>query len=212
MSKSVKLHLVGYLAVLVVILAYPIWTIWKFESRRIPSQEFLFQCAVYDPYDPMRGRYVQLSFDQEQITLSQALPTDYRSHDFCYAVLETDRTDGYAKIVRLVISQDEVLSGEWALKLSTDEIWTRAPDTLDKDDSNQHPYSLRLPFKRYFVNERIAPKADKLLNALVVSSSGKEPEARVALKVRVLATGDYAVEDLLVDGRPLREVVAEMKE
>lgn len=201
MSKVAKIRLGCYLAVLVGILAHPLHTIWKYEFSDIPSREFLFQCAVRDPYDIMRGRYVQLSFDQENITLPENRLANYHRSLEVYAVLK-EGEDGFAKIVDLVTSRDEVPQDGWPLRISSNDVWNT--NWQPNDENKRISYRVRFPFERYYVNEKLAPQAEKVIgSALSVDASRK-----VALKVRILEGGEFAVEDLLVDGRPLREVIA----
>ena len=122
MSKVVKIRLGLYLVVLAAICAYPLYVIWQVEGGSIPARQFVFRCSAYDPYDPLRGRYVQLSFDQENILLDRALSRDSLAQPHLFAVLETDG-EGYAKITDVVDSLSAVPTGSWALKIPANDIW-----------------------------------------------------------------------------------------
>ena len=201
MSKATKIRLGCYLAVLVGILAHPLHTIWKYEFSDIPSREFLFECAMRDPYDIMRGRYVQLSFDQGNITLPENRSATYPRGLEVYAVLK-EGEDGFAKIVDFVTTRNEVPQDGWPLRISSDAVWNT--NWQPNDENKRISYRVRFPFERYYVNEKLAPQAEKVIRG--------ESSTKVALKVRILEGGEFAVEDLLVDGRPLREVIAETAE
>ena len=205
MSKATKIRLVCYLVVLAGILAHPFHTIWKYEFSDIPSREFLFECAMRDPYDIMRGRYVQLSFDQENITLPGNRPANYPRGLEVYAVLK-EGEDGFAKIVDLVTARNEVPQDGWPLRISSDAVWNT--NWQPNDENKGSSYRVRFPFERYYVNEKLAPQAEKVISSALLGNASQ----KVALKVRILAGGEFAVEDLLVDGRPLREVIAETAE
>ena len=228
MRIPTKIRLACYLVVLVAIIAYPVYTICKFEFMDIPSKEFLFRCEVYDPYDVMRGRYVQLSFEQEHIVLNKDLSTiadDYEADGYLYALLEED-ADGFAKITDFVLRGSELGNHSWKLLLPADGIrhasrnyWISHPDDPHAPEevkaSNAPPvyaYTLRLPFGRYYLNEKLAPKAEEVIRAVLQSSREGEAGGVVALKVRILETGDYVVEDLLIDGVPLRKYLGKTEE
>ena len=45
--------------VLVVQIAAICWLIWRYESIVRHGTEVRFRCEAYDPYDPLRGRYLR---------------------------------------------------------------------------------------------------------------------------------------------------------
>ena len=65
---------------------------------------------------------------------------------------------------------------------------------------------------RYYLNEKLAPLAEEVIRKALQSSREGESGKMVALKVRILETGDYVVEDLLIDGVPLRNYLGETEE
>ena len=223
MKIPTKIRLGCYLVVLAAIFAYPVYTICKFEFMDIPSKEFLFRCEVYDPYDMMRGHYVQLSFEQEHVTLNKDLSTianDYEADGYLYALLEEDE-DGFAKIKDFILEGNELSDNSWKLLLPAGRIWhsprnywishpddPHVPEEVkDQNAPPVYEYTLRLPFERYYLNEKLAPLAAEVIRKALQFS-----DTTVALKVRILETGDFVVEDLLINGVPLRRYLGYVEE
>lgn len=67
---------------------------------------------------------------------------------------------------------------------------------------NDGQHLFQLPFQRFYLNERDASTAERLL---------QEAE-RAELAVQVYPNGNYAVRDLLLDGEPLREALRKIRE
>ena len=61
MKRSELIRLVCYLAAFAFILFHPVRTIMRFSFPSVKGVEYRFPVTAYDPYDPMRGRYVRLN-------------------------------------------------------------------------------------------------------------------------------------------------------
>lgn len=184
MSKPNAVRFVCCLLAFGAALVWPIQRIYQFESS--PDYTvYRFKVGFYDPYDPMRGHYLHLNvrlnrWEDEKGTLKgKALPRRL------WAKFTRD-AEGFAKIEGLYIEKPEGGSAIQVPFYSFDKRIFRI---------NQYPFS------RYYINEQLAPEAETLLrNATDANRSGE-------LRVRIYSDGRSAIEDLLIDGKPLRELL-----
>ena len=194
LTKPNILRLVFFVAAFAAALYYPVNRVLSFERPKEKPVEMRFPVRAYDPYDPMRGHYLQLSFDT-RLKLPKGecewmAPRDgVRRRPQALAVLETG-PDGNARVTGFA-PLDAPPAGKPFVRLPYYYAFK------DKKDDGLH-VSFRLPFDRYFINEKLAPDAEVLIGNI---TRGKKHSA--VLVVNVYADGRHAVKDLLVDGRPL---------
>ena len=181
MSKR-KILLSGvYTLALVLILWYPVGKILRFEFPAAAPVEIKFKATVYDPYDPMRGRYVRLT------VLPYRIETADKKSRFTYspggskgyAVIEKTPS-GFAKVLRLEKDPSKIGKGEIAVKVKGiyyNYGWKKTPAA----------YRFTWPFDRFYLNELKAPELEAELR------NNRHP---VVLKVRIFPSGDYAVAGL----------------
>lgn len=164
----------------------PLSGIWQHE--RVISRGTLvrIECAAPDPYDPLRGRYLAVRPAQSSVSKPKGFPQGGGLVPV-WATLEPG-DDGLARITALSL---EPVSGptvipltarSWGTTSGTDMIW------------------LEWPFDRFYLNERLAPEADKL-----VTDRFRDGTKTIA-EVRIL-DGRAVLTDVLVDGTSIREVV-----
>ena len=186
LTKPNILRLVFFILAFAAALYYPVRKVLAFERPAVPPTELRFRVKGYDPYDPMRGHYLQLNTR----TVFKFAPEKWRerfggaARRKAFAVLEADQ-DGFARVTDL-LPADQAPSGKAFITVR--RFW-RDNDSV----------ALHLPFDRYYLNEKLAKPAEKLL---FKATSAKKP---AVLVVAAYADGNYAVRDLLIDGRPLRE-------
>ena len=154
MKINKKLLLGFYTLTLAAILYYPASVIAKIEFPSAEPVELKFKVRLYDPYDPMRGRYVSLKAfpDSWQAKDAKLL---HRTKSSIAAVFEKD-ADGFAKISRLDFWHN-VKPGEPAVRLSH----VRFDNGIYRKQ-----YRFELPFKRYYTNEFKAPELEENLQKL----------------------------------------------
>lgn len=159
-----------------------------------------FRTGIFDPYDPFRGRYVQLRFELSRVDYGDVeevnLSTDegYVRED-AYVMLETD-TDGFAKIKSIQVSRPE--GGLYLY--TTVRIHSRGI------------LYIHLPFDRYFMNEKAAPEAERLF----MEANRSRPEMGQAepwsndnyASVRVYK-GTAVIESLYVSGKTIETLLKE---
>lgn len=195
MKRSELIRLVCYLAAFAFILFHPIRTIMRFSFPSVKGVEYRFPVTAYDPYDPMRGRYVRLNLsDAGRVRLpKKIINLAASSRKACFAVLEKT-PDGKAKIVDLVSARKEIPAGKHFIPVKY-SWFNRDYDSKKKKYLKTGRHHIRLPFERFYLNERKAPKAEQLL---------QNRKNKAELIVILYPDGIYQVKDLLINGKSVR--------
>ena len=165
-------------------LAVPASMILKRERVLAHGQAFKFRTAPVDPYDAFRGRYVALGFDRNSV----AAPP---GHDFArgqtvHVRLEED-ADGFATFAEVLRERPD------AAPYLTTKIQYVGGNMVH----------LRLPFDRFYMDEDAAPAAEQ---AYWKYSASSNRNAHVQVRIE---KGFAVLEDLYVDGQPIREYLAQ---
>ena len=191
LTKPNILRLVFFIATFAGALYIPLREVLAFERPKTPPTGMRFGISGCDPYDPVRGHYLDLNTG----VLLKLSPDEYRKSENlflarrkkAFAILETGE-DGIAKVTGLVPA-DRAPAGKTFVTVRN--FWL----PKGKGDLEAVVY---LPFDRYYIDEKLAKPAENLLQQAVARKSA-------VLVVDIYADGRYAVKDLLIDGRPLRE-------
>jgi len=209
-----------YLALLILALAQlgPVaWMIGEREHVIANGEEVKFLTRLYDPYDPFRGRYVALRFEEENFESDTDL--DFPVAALIYAVLTVD-DEGYARVVSL---QQEVPAGDAALYLRI-EGWhvnsVNQPSPVKQEDGSspatspeperRYNYWLKFPFDRYYMNEKAAPEAERRFMAARRANSDEGMNRDTYLCVRIL-NGKAVSSALYIEGKPVEQLLGEAK-
>lgn len=201
MKRSDTIRLFCYVAALAFILFYPVRKIWQFKFPATKGHVFRFRVTAYDPYDPMRGRYVRLNLRE---TGRVILPDKNRDLNFRYgqpvlAVLKQERDqDGndWTKIVDLAADRKELPPGTLFYLPVRYSGFVRDYDSKTRKFLKTGKHTVRLPFDRFYLNERKAPEVEKLL---------QKRGSKAELIVIVYPGGIYQVQNLIVNGTPVRK-------
>lgn len=174
------LRLCIFLLVALIQITVPASMIWKRHHTLRDGRAWKFRTAPVDPEDPFRGRYVALRFAAEQSAQPEEIAV-HSSHSV-YVRLKAD-PDGFAQVERV---SEEPLSGDDVVRA----------DAASYYEGKQH---VTFPFDQYWLDETIARQADR---AYEEHSRRGADNAYVIVRVR---DGDAALEQLYIDGVPLRE-------
>jgi hypothetical protein len=169
----------------------PLSGIWQHE--RVIARGILvrIECAAPDPYDPLRGRYLAVRPAQSTISEPEGFPEGSGMVPVWATLEEGD--DGLARIKSVSL---ESVSGPTVIPLTA-----RSWGTINGTDT----IGLEWPFDRFYLNERLAPDADKL-----VAERFRDGKRTVA-EVRLL-DGRAVLTDVLLDGVSIREIVKQERE
>lgn len=173
--KSARLLLFALLAAAQ--LAVPAYMIARQQITLREGRVFKLRTAPVDPYDAFRGRYVALRFDAGSLPSTEPWKQGQRA----FAILG-EGGDGFAKVERLVA---EPAPG------ANDAI----PVTIGWANR------LNFPFERYYLEESVAPQAEK---AYQTANRRESQNAWVTIRVR---DAYAALEELFIEGKPIRDFV-----
>ena len=161
--------------------AAPLSQIWTHEQVLTQGMLIKIKCSAPDPYDPLRGRYLAVRPVQREISV----PADLKLQRgmFVYGIL-TPGADGLSTITSLSLTPPA--SGAY-LRFRSGYIYSTGA-------------TINWPFDRFYVNEKLAPEADKWFAENIRSDKG------ITAEVRVL-NGRAVLEDLSMDGKSFRDIL-----
>jgi uncharacterized membrane-anchored protein len=168
--------------------------IHRHQSTLEHGTAYRFQTAPVDPVDPFRGRYVALDFEAAWVGVPRG--RDYVVGQRMYAPIVVNR-DGHA---RLLPPLPEAPSEGDYLRVRVG--W-----------QDQNRLRLQLPFDRYYMDEGLAPEAERLYwsGNLPGTRDEEEPQRPAYVVVRVRG-GHAVIEELYIDELPVRERVQQALE
>ena len=166
----------------------PLAGIWQHE--RVISRGTLvrIECVAPDPYDPLRGRFLAVRPAGSRVPKPEGMVG--RDAVPVWATLE-EGDDGLSRIQSLSI---EPVSGPTVIRLMA-----KWPDW--ERQTTAETVLVEWPFDRFYLNERLAPDADKL-----VAERFREGQEQPVAEIRLL-DGRAVLTDVLVDGVSIREIV-----
>ncbi|UCD55711.1 MAG: GDYXXLXY domain-containing protein [Candidatus Omnitrophota bacterium] len=171
-----------FCCVAVIQVATPISMIINKEMILKDGTQFRFKTRPVDPYDAFRGRYVALGIEQNNVVLtgSQKL----QRGQMVYVCLGKDE-NGFAKIDKVTEKRPKgnayIKSRVWSIR-------------------SKKAY-FRLPFNRYYMDEKAAPQAEI---AYRKHSRRSKRDAYITVRVK---SGNAVIEELYISGIPIKEFV-----
>ena len=163
--------------------AAPLSQIWTHEQVLTKGTLIKLICNAPDPYDPLRGRYLAVWPTQNEVSVPEDLKLQRGMH--VYATLTTG-ANGVATISQLSLTPPA--AGDF-IRVRTGYVY----------EQKAH---IEWPFNRFYINEKLAPEADKWFAENI---RGDKP---ILAEVRVL-NGRAVLADLSLDGKPFREILKE---
>lgn len=180
--NGTTLRLILFVALALAQLAVAGRAIFLSELTLRNGEVYRFRLAPVDPVDAFRGRYVALRFTEDRAPIAEEVP--HLSQDKVFVPLVVD-DEGFATFGPATLEAPE--NGPFLHLQSGVEFL---------DDDGERRLSLALPFRRYYMTEKLAKEVDRSL-----WRRGIRP-AWVTVRVR---DGLGVIEDLYVDGLPVRE-------
>ena len=187
-----KIILILFILVALVQVYVPAKMILDREGILLKGTEFKFKAAPIDPYDPFRGKYITLTF--EEVTTIIGNEQDWNRDEIVYVLLTTD-VSGFAKI-RSVSK----------VRPATDEAFLEAKvHYVTRNGLNK--LTVEYPFDRYYMEESKAYNAE-LIYRRSINDTNRTTYALVRVK-----NGEAVLKDVLIDGTSIKELVKqEVKE
>lgn len=188
---SGRLLLLALVAVCAVQWAVPVYLVQRGQTTLAQGTQYRFRTAPIDPVDPFRGRYVVLDFEAARLALRTGADT-FDAGQRVYAPIAVGN-DGFATL------------GVPAVAVPTGGDYLQARVQW----VNGGEIGLRLPFDRYYMDEHAAPEAERRYwEASRRPGASDDEDAHKPAFVTVRVRDGYAVlEELYIDGRPVRELV-----
>lgn len=141
MQKNKKLFYL-FIGLAMMQLAAPLYMIWHWEDVLQNGRQYHWVTAPVDPYDALRGRYVDLGFKERKID-PQGGETFKRGQTAYAMIAENEK--GYAVVTGISSLRPE---GNSYVKIKVSYV---------QQDGSVH---FVLPFKRYYMQEDMAPAAE----------------------------------------------------
>ena len=187
------------------------WLIVRYERVVQCGTEVRFKCKAYDPYDPFRGRYLNMDVSETVDQLSPALATNsapWRKIPDVFVRVEPT-TNGLWRVAEA--SYEKTAEGVW-LKPEKARFRHRLSWNDKRKDESYNDFDARreaagcvlevsFPHQLY-VNEKLAPKAEELLNKKMAD----------AVAVYRVLNGDVVLTDIEIAGKSIQREVRESLE
>ena len=185
-----KIRLTLFSLIAIAQLAVPAQMIWQQEQTLKLGREFKFETAPVDPVDAFRGRYVALSFKDASVQNPNATYIcNIPNGATVYVTLGVD-ANGFAKPLTASLAS-----------VKGDNVIRARVGWQDGDKLN-----LVFPFNRFYLEEKNAPRAEEIYRK---TNREAKPNAPHNTYVTVRVYHDSAaLEDLYIDGKPIREILA----
>jgi hypothetical protein len=169
----------------------PLSGIWQHERVIARGTIVRIECGAPDPYDPLRGRYLAVRPVESRVPKPEGMAEGITDRDAVpvWATLVAGK-DGLSRIESLSL---EPVAGPTVIRLVAKwPHWGGSP--------RRETVFVEWPFDRFYLNERLAPDADKLVADWL--RDGKKTVAEVSL-----LDGRAVLTDILFDGVSIRELV-----
>lgn len=186
--KSKVLLLVLFLVVVAAQLYVPASMILNRESVLEEGAVYKFKTAPIDPSDPFRGKYIWLNFEADIFTVSDK--DAWESGETVYARIDRDE-DGFARLADVTKTAPE--EGDYI---------TTTVSFVDNDNDLYLDYD----FEVFYMEE------SKAYDAELLYREARRDSLRTTYALVHIKEGDVVVSDVLIDGKPIREIVIERQE
>lgn len=194
MNKNTYLLL--FVCACVAQLAIPVSMIASRELILRQGEVFRFRTVPVDPYDPFRGRYVSLRL----FPLSAPAPiATFSYQEKAFAHIEVD-DDGFVQFKALSLTPPDDVP---YLKVRVRGVAPRQLTGAGRPGDVPTHVRVTLPFDRYYMQEKLAPEAER---AYIDGWRREGLSAYVSVRIR---SGSAVIEDLYLDGKPIRQYLAE---
>ena len=158
--------------------------IFNREKVLSDGKEFRFKAAPVDPYDPFRGKYIVLSFEENAAQVTDV--SDWTYGDPVYVSLVEDE-NGFAKI-QSISNEEPVGASDYVL----------ASINFFMEDSLSNVV-IDYPFNRFYMEESKAYDAEHAYNESLRDTSG------VTFAIVSIKNGDAVIKDVFINGIPIKE-------
>ena len=185
-----KISIIGFILTCIAQLFIPAKMIMDQEDILNSGTEYKFRTRPVDPNDPFRGKYITLDYQDNTFPINDR--DNWRYREEVFVQLTTDG-EGFAQIKNVTKSVPN--SAEY-LKA-----------TIQYVNAKNDAYELVIdyPFDRYYMEESKAkPAEDAYRNA-------NRDTAQIAYALVYVKNGGAVLEDVVLDGVSIKNIVEEME-
>lgn len=144
---------------------------------------YKFKCIFYDPVHPFQGRYLALNYPTAELKSQEKI-----TGNTIYCIIDTDSA-GYAYFKSVHLSAPPV----------ENYITLQQPDFGFNDTGKKEIY-LQPPFTKFYIDENMAPKAEKLVSQALNDSA----EVWAEVQIR---NGNYVLKDVKINDISVKKLV-----
>lgn len=177
-------YLLGFGAMVLLQWLVPLQSVFNQEKIGREGHTFRFRCAPVDPADPFRGKYITLQFQDN--SYSSSFPFQLSSGDQIYVQIQNDSAD-FAIIKDISINPPEYVSHYFLA-------------TVQSYFSESNLVTVDFPFNRYYLEESLAPMAEKFYFESLQDST------KVTYALVNIHQGQAQLTDVHIDGISIRQL------
>ncbi len=186
--------------------------VWRYERIVQKGTEVRIKCQAYDPYDPLRGRYLRVTVSETCTNILFEVDADNYwkvPEGDIYAKLAKAPGDGGLYLVEAV-AREPADAGLWVKTKSLRLARVLGHEDKRKGESYDEFYARQresgtkavVSFPdQLFVNEKVAPEAEELLRKAIAS----------AVAVFRVLDGEIVLTDIEIGGKPILSAVREKR-
>lgn len=194
------------------------WLIFRYERVVTKGTEVRFNCQAYDPYDPLRGRYLRVNVRESTTNIAEEIR---RKCDSANGRFILEKADRKAVLVRV----EPNINGVWrvveaAFTPSNEGVWIKPKDIIADYNLSYSEQGVKEKWSEFqkrraasgvkivaempnqlFINETIAKKAEKILQE-ATSVKGKG-----AVAVYRVLNNEIVITDIEIEDKSVKAIV-----
>lgn len=147
------------------------------------------KCELYDPYDPIKGRYLSLSFDIERQQIG-----NFPSFENEISDIENEEIKNKRIYCSLSPSNNEILN--ISFKKPKEGLFLKAKIRSKYRDQ----IIIDFPFNNYFIQENFAKIAENII---------RQSEDKIIIVLSINPSGNARIKALEINNIPIEEIILE---
>ena len=186
--QNIKFYL--FIVLALIQLYIPAQMIWCQESILNEGKAFKFRTAPVDPNDPFRGKYIWLDYKANEYKYSQSTNIEWQRDETIFVHIENDG-DGFVKVIG--VSKEPPTD-------RTDYV-TAVVDYFSNIKKQYPTVHIHYPFDRFYMEESKAYEAEQTYR------EAQRDTTQIAYGLVYIKDGNAVLEDVILNGIPIKEVV-----
>lgn len=189
-----KILLIAFIITVIVQWIIPLRMIWQKETVLRNGKVFNFLTEPVDPSHPFKGRYIILNYEASNYVTTH-LDSSINGYDQdVYVLLNRDK-DGFAKVQQLVKEKPD----------NTADFVKASVYYVNRYENDSASIRINFPFTEFYMDEFKAPKAESMYRESTIDSTQK------AYALVSVLDGDAVVKDVMINDKPIMQVIKELR-